>query len=229
MGRARLEDPCTGKSRHSQSQQTSSCQGGPSLLPLLCLPPQATQVGFWGTLQEYSLFVLVNGQGRSADFMYSDLKMSFQVSQISYNWGSIHLSFPQAVMCWGVCQTANRRYAQGDYGKKIKTWWWMTGNIHLCSLYVLISHVSTSKNECMESRSLWNNILGSRDIGHAHGEGIMPGLAGMHQGCRQLDALSCGERGEVYSQSAPIFRKRLVTSSFSHGKLSPIRWSQSLL
>ena len=73
----------------------------------------------------------------------------------------------------------------------------MIGNIHLCSLYVLISHVNTSKNECMESRSLWNNILGSRDVGDARGEGIMPGLAGMQQGCRQLDTLSCGEREEV--------------------------------
>lgn len=55
----------------------------------------------------------------------------------------------------------------------------MIGNINLCSLYLLISHVNTSKNECMESRSLWNNILGSRDVGDAHGEGIMPELPGM--------------------------------------------------
>jgi len=56
----------------------------------------------------------------------------------------------------------------------------------------------------MKHRSLWNNILGSRDIGDAHGGGIMLGLAGMQQGRRQLDALSCRERREVLVFLPPI-------------------------
>lgn len=107
----------------------------------------------------------------------------------------------------------------------------MIVSVHLWSFYSLISHENTSKNECMNSRSLWNNTLGSRDIGDARGEGKMPGLAGMQAiGCFELWVKEIGACiFTTYSQSFISFRRRLITSSFFHGKLSCIMCAQSWL
>lgn len=50
----------------------------------------------------------------------------------------------------------------------------MIGNIHSCSLYSLISHENTSKNECMDRGQFVQHSWKQR-IGDAHGDGMMPG------------------------------------------------------
>lgn len=70
------------------------------------------------------------------------------LSGISDKWdqGSIHSALLR--LCWGTCQTANRKCARSDKGKKILIWWrWIIWNINLCSLHLVMSRIITPTNE----------------------------------------------------------------------------------
>lgn len=56
----------------------------------------------------------------------------------------------------------------------------------------------------MNSRSLWNLILGSRDIGDAHGEDIIPGLALWSAGSWMLWAVGKEERYLYFYHLFPV-------------------------
>lgn len=96
LGRARLEGPCTGKSRQTLAESANKHIPGRSVTAVTVVPSATdTQVGFW--VWGIPLFVLVNGLDRSVDFMCSDKVLS--ASQVSCKWGGIHLSLPQSLLC----------------------------------------------------------------------------------------------------------------------------------